>query len=113
LWTDPKTLEQMMKSLSAIALAALACAAMLSACDKGPQPSDRGASQARVDTPAQSATPTTPANIGQPSSQEEKREGANPVQGQVDPKEREQHKDFQQRGDSAGPSGPDTKPRGG
>jgi hypothetical protein len=93
--------------------------ALLAACDKGPDPrADRAAPppQARAQTPpaqAQSNTPTTPANIGQPSSQEEKKDGANPVQGQVDPKESAQHKDFQQRGDSAGPSGPDTAPKRG
>ena len=51
---------------------------------------------------AQSNTPSTPANIGQPN-QAEKKDGANPTQGQVDPKQPEQHKDFQQRGDDAGP----------
>ena len=48
------------------------------------------------------STPNTPANVGQPS-QAEKKDGANPVQGQVDPKQGEQHKDFQQKGDGAGP----------
>jgi hypothetical protein len=33
------------------------------------------------------------------------------VQGQVDPKQSEQRKDFQQKGDSAGPTSPDTKPK--
>jgi curli biogenesis system outer membrane secretion channel CsgG len=61
----------------------------------------------------QSNTPSTPANIGQPQSQAEKKDGANPVQGQVDPKQGEQHKDFQQRGDGAGPRGPDTQPKTG
>jgi hypothetical protein len=58
--------------------------------------------QARTEIP-QSSTPSTPANIGQPANQQEKKEGANPVQGQVDPKQAEQHRDFQQRGDAAGP----------
>jgi len=62
---------------------------------------------------AQSNTPSTPANIGEPQSQAEKKDGANPVQGQVDPKQGEQHKDFQQRGDGAGPRGSDTEKRGG
>jgi hypothetical protein len=62
---------------------------------------------------SQSNTPSTPANIGQPQSQAEKKDGANPVQGQVDPKQGEQHKDFQQRGDGAGPRGPDTEPKPG
>ena len=51
---------------------------------------------------AQSATPTTPANTGTPSATE-KAHGSNPVQGQVDPKQPAQQKDFQQRGDGAGP----------
>ncbi len=42
-------------------------------------------------------TPTTPANAGTPSSAE-KSEGRNPQQGQVDPKEPTQRKDFQQSG---------------
>jgi hypothetical protein len=62
---------------------------------------------------SQSNTPSTPANIGQPQSEAEKKDGANPVQGQVDPKQGEQHKDFQQRGDGAGPRGPDTQPKPG
>ena len=53
-------------------------------------------------TVPQSNTPSTPANAGQPS-QAEKKEGSNPTQGQVDPKEGAQHKDFQQKGDGAGP----------
>ena len=48
------------------------------------------------------STPNTPANIGQPS-QAEKSEGANPTQGQVDPKQAVQQKDFKQPGDGAGP----------
>jgi hypothetical protein len=35
----------------------------------------------------------------------------NPTQGQVDPKHGEQHRDFQQKGDAAGPTSPDTKPK--
>lgn len=49
-----------------------------------------------------STTPNTPANVGTPSATEQK-DGANPVQGQVDPKQNEQRKDFQQKGDGAGP----------
>ena len=33
----------------------------------------------------------------------EKKEGSNPTQGQVDPKQKEQHRDFQMKGDGAGP----------
>ena len=44
--------------------------------------------------PATTAPANTPANAGQPS-QAEKPEGSNPVQGQVDPKQPEQRRDFQ------------------
>jgi hypothetical protein len=50
----------------------------------------------------------TPANIGTPTTAE-KKEGANPVQGQVDPKHADQQRDFQSRGDAAGPQSSDTK----
>ena len=52
---------------------------------------------------------TTPANAGTPSTRE-KRDGSNPTQGQVDPKQADQHRDFQQSGDDAGPKSGDTKP---
>lgn len=32
---------------------------------------------------------------------------------QVDPKQAEQHRDFQQQGDEKGPTGPDTQPKTG
>ena len=92
---------------TALALGALA------GCDRGADPSAKQPAGAGASAPQQSNTPSTPANIGQPQSQAEKQEGANPVQGQVDPKEGEQHKDFRQQGDSAGPTGPDTKPKTG
>ena len=47
------------------------------------------------------------------NTHEEEKDGANPVQGQVDPKQAEQHKDFQQSGDGAGPKGPDAMPKRG
>jgi hypothetical protein len=59
-----------------------------------PPPAGAGSSSA--------TTPSTPANTGTPSTAE-KKEGSNPVQGQVDPKQGEQHKDFQQKGAGAGP----------
>jgi hypothetical protein len=105
-----ETKEQTMRLQIAVLAAALALAA---GCNKGP---DNSSSGARADAPPQQAqvnTPSTPANAGQPGSHEEKKDGANPVQGQVDPKEAAQHKDFQQRGDGAGPRGPDTTPKRG
>ena len=43
----------------------------------------------------------------------EKREGTNPVQQQVDPKQAEQHRDFKMQGDAAGPKSRDTQPKSG
>jgi hypothetical protein len=89
-----------------------AAVAALAACDKSAD--ERARDTSKVDpsaTTGASQIPTTPANLPKPATQDEKREGANPVQGQVDPKEREQRKDFQQKGDAAGPSAADTTPR--
>ena len=97
-------------------LIVLAAAALIAGCDR---PSEGDKAPPRADTPtappaqARVNTPTTPANIGQPNSPAEKKEGANPVQGQVDPKQAEQHRDFQQKGDGKGPSSPETTPRSG
>ena len=97
-----------MRLHSFVLAAALALAA---GCNKGPDQAkpaaDKAPSQPQVNTP------TTPASGGATASQQERKEGANPVQGQVDPKAGEQHRDFQQPGDSAGPKGPDTAPKKG
>ena len=82
-------------------LVTLAIAFALAACDRTP---DQRANQTPPAPPQagagasapQSNTPSTPANVGTPSAAE-KKEGANPVQGQVDPKQPEQRKDFQQK----------------
>lgn len=67
--------------------------------------------QPSTSAPAGSATTqTTPANLGTPSSAE-KKEGANPHQQHADPKESAQRRDFQQKGDAAGPTSEDTKPK--
>jgi hypothetical protein len=91
-----------------------AALALIAGCDQG---SERRAatppSQSGSGASSGASTPTTPANIGQPGSLEEKKEGANPVQGQVDPKQPEQHRDFQQRGDGKGPTSPETQPKTG
>jgi hypothetical protein len=58
---------------------------------------------------AAAGSSTTPANTGTPSTSE-KREGSNPQQEQIDPKQAEQHRDFQQSGDGAGPRSSDTTP---
>jgi hypothetical protein len=88
---------------SILAIATALALGALAGCDRTPdqranQPAGAGGS---APTP-QANTPSTPANAGTPSSAE-KKEGSNPVQGQVDPKQGEQHKDFRQGGDAAGP----------
>jgi hypothetical protein len=92
-----------MKSL----IAALAAVALLAACDRPPQP--------RTEQPSAGSGPS---GVTQPPSPQtgaatdkQKSDGRNPTQGQVDPKQSAQHKDFQQPGDGAGPSSPETKPK--
>ncbi|MFL6563778.1 MAG: hypothetical protein ACJ8G5_02515 [Burkholderiales bacterium] len=70
-------------------------------------------SQTNTPTTPQVNTPQSPASAGQTASPAEKKEGANPQQGQVDPKSTAQHRDFQQKGDAAGPKSPDTAPKPG
>jgi hypothetical protein len=50
------------------------------------------------------------AAAGSSATPMERKEGANPVQGQADPQSAAQHRDFQSRGDGAGPSSSDTQP---
>lgn len=45
-------------------------------------------------------TPSTPANLGAPTSEAEKRESTSPVQGQVDPKASGQKEDFKRQSDA-------------
>ena len=76
---------------------ALAICTGLAACGKD---ADRDMSKdlSRAAPPPQPTTSAssspTPANVGTPSAAE-KHEGSNPQQGQVDPKQPEQRKDFQ------------------
>ena len=87
---------------------ATALALGLAGCDRNPNPAPKSApgtpppaTSSAPSTP-QASTPSTPANTGTPSASE-KASGSQPVQGQVDPKAGEQQKDFQQKGDGAGP----------
>ena len=94
-----------------VSLAVALALGTLAGCDRNPAPATKSATTPSATTPPAGSgsssattpsTPSTPANAGTPSSAE-KKEGSNPVQGQVDPKEKQQHKDFQQKGDGAGP----------
>jgi hypothetical protein len=96
-----------MKTTTVLTLAA-AIALGVAACDRNTGDSKSASSPeagAGASAPRESNIPTTPANVGPPQSQAEMREGANPVQQQVDPKEEEQQRDFRTRGDGAGPRG--------
>ena len=96
----------------------LAAALALAGCNKGPDQgkpaasADKAPPQSQVNTPSTPA-PSTSASGGASASHEEKKDGANPVQGQVDPKDSDQHRDFQQKGDAAGPKSSDTAPKPG
>jgi len=99
-----------MKPLLAVVAAA---AVLFAACDRPAQPRTAPSSSPSSSPASSGAGPssaTTPApQTGSPTTNE-KKEGSNPVQGQVDPKASEQHKDFQQQGDKAGPSSAETQP---
>jgi hypothetical protein len=84
--------------------------ALAAGCDRRPTtpPSPKTDSVSQT-SPAVAGSSTTPANAGNPTTAD-KREGANPVQGQVDPKHADQHRDFQNGGDGAGPRSSDTQP---
>ena len=88
----------------AISLAALA------GCERRPMtpPSPKTDSVSQAPQAGVGST-TTPANTGNPTSAE-KKHGANPVQGQVDPKHADQQRDFRNSDDAAGPRSSDTEP---
>ena len=89
------------------------CAGMVTACGKDPD-RDMAKDISRAAPPPQPTTTApvrAPANA-RPLTDEEKQESRNPQQGQVDPKEHEQHRDFQSDRDPPGPSR-ETKPPNG
>jgi hypothetical protein len=96
-----------MKTTLVLAFAA-AFALGAAACDRNTEVSKTPSSPeagAGASAPRESNTPTTPANVGPPQSQAERRESTKPVQGQVDPKEGEQQRDFRTPGEGKGPKG--------
>ena len=84
--------------------------AALAGCDRRPttppSPKTDSVSQAQ---PAAAGSSTTPANAGIPTTGE-KKDGGNPVSQQIDPKHADQHRDFQNNEDRAGPRSSDTQP---
>ena len=95
--------------MKTIALA-VALAFAIAACDRNTTtvPSPK-ADTSSVVPQAAAGSSSTPANIGAPSASE-KREGSNPTQGQVDPKDAAQHRDFKSNDDGKGPRSSDTQP---
>ncbi|HET7365951.1 MAG TPA: hypothetical protein VFJ70_20440 [Burkholderiales bacterium] len=93
-----------------LALGIAVSLAALAGCERRPMtpPSPKTDSVSQA-PPAAAGSTTTPANAGIPTTAE-KKEGGNPVQGQVDPKHAEQHRDFQNDSDGAGPRSSDTQP---
>ena len=81
-----------------LALGVAVSLAAAAGCDRRPttppSPKTDSVSQAQQ---AGAGSTTTPANTGIPTNRE-KKDGANPVQGQVDPKHADQQRDFPQRG---------------
>ena len=100
-----------MKFLATVLAVSLALAA---GCDQRPttppSPKTDTTSAAPAAAGGSSTTSGTTSSANGTPSAAEKREGANPTQGQVDPKHAEQHRDFQQKGDAAGPTSSDTQP---
>ena len=94
-------------SIIAVALA------LAAGCDRGAERSKPSTQQSPPPASAapsqpQAQTPTTPAPASAGSTVER-----NTTQGQVDPKQRDQHRDFEHKGDAAGPKSPDTTPKSG
>ena len=87
----------------------LSLLAALAACDRQANNPPAGAGTSAP--PAAYPTQESSSSSGAPSMAE-KKHGANPVQGQVDPKQPDQHRDFQQKGDGQGPKSPETTPPG-
>ena len=81
----------------------------LAACDRNPHPQQRPATTPPSSTAPSSTAPSSAATgssgtTTSSTSSTAKSDGAHPpAQGQVDAKQPEQQKDFQQKGDSAGP----------
>lgn len=89
-----------------IATALVAAAFALAACDRNnattPRSAATGSSAATGNTqgPKDTSavqTPNTPANLPKPTAAEKERESTKSQQGQVDPKEPAQNRDFQRR----------------
>jgi hypothetical protein len=104
------TQERQMQMRSTLLLMGLLAA--LAACDRQANNPPASTGTATTTPPASSSSSSSGSGQTAAPTMAEKKHGANPVQGQVDPKQREQHRDFQQKGDARGPTSPETTPPG-
>ncbi len=93
-------------------LAAALAAIALAACGEQP-PQPRVAPQPAAAQPAAGGATTSSSTSSTPATTEERKDGTNPVQQQVDPKEAVQRRDFQHPNDKNGPTSPETQPKSG
>ena len=94
-----------------ILAAALAAVALAACGEQTPRP--QVAPQPAASQPAAGGATTSPTTSSAPATTEERKDGANPVQQQVDPKEAVQRRDFQHPNDKNGPTSPETQPKSG
>ena len=97
-------------TMKLIALAAAVSLALAAGCDRAPStpPSPKTDNVSSAPSAAAGSS-TTPANAGTPTTAD-KKQGANPVQQQVDPKDNDQRRDFKHPNEGAGPKSSDTQP---
>ena len=98
--------------LKPLLLAAAFAASLMSGCDRDRNNPPPSAGTTTTAPPATSSSSSSGSGQTAAPTMAEKKHGANPVQGQVDPKQPEQHRDFQQKGDAQGPKSPETTPPG-
>ena len=93
-----------------VTLAAAVSLALAAGCDRAPStpPSPKTDNVSSAPSAAAGSS-TTPANVGTPTTAD-KKQGSNPVQQQVDPKDADQRRDFKHPGEGAGPKSSDTQP---
>ena len=100
-----------MKFLTLVAAISLAFAA---GCDRNKPAPTPAPKTSAAETPSGAAGGSAPVqssvNNGS-GNREDNRNGSNPVSQQVDPNQADQHRDFQQNGDAAGPKSADTAPQ--
>jgi len=95
----------------AIWAAALAAGTLAACGEQTPRP--RVAPEPAASQPAGAGATSSSSTSTAPATSEERKEGANPVQQQVDPKQAEQRRDFQHPNEKAGPTSSETQPKSG